>query len=73
MKVSVCYNIVKDVTVEISDKFKPLADESLYTFCDYSSLTNEMLENLYTADEIPDNCDIISVYDDETSEPMYES
>lgn len=73
MKVSVCYTIVKDVTIEISDKFKPLADDSLPVFCDYRGLTNEMLEALYTADEIPDDCDIISVFDEETDEVMYES
>lgn len=73
MKVSVCYTIVKDVTVEISDKFKSLVDESLPVFCDYRSLTNEMLGALYEAEEIPNNCDIISVFDEETDEPMYES
>ena len=73
MKVSVCYTIVKDITVEISDKFKPLVDESLPMFCDYRALTNEMLEALYTSEEMPDDCDIISVFDEETEEPMYES
>lgn len=73
MKVSVCYTIVKDITIEISDKFKPLADDSLPMSCNYRDLTNEMLEALYTAEEIPDNCDIISVFDEETEEPMFES
>jgi len=73
MKVSVCYTIVKEVTVETSDKFQSLVDDSLPMFCNRRGLQSELLETLYTAEEIPDDCDIISVFNEETEEPMYES
>ena len=74
MKVSVCCTIVKEVTIEIDDKFKSLLDdESLPVFCDRSTLKDEMIEALYTSKEIPDDCDIISAFDDETGEVMFEN
>lgn len=72
MKVSVCYTIVKEVVVDVDDKFKSLVDESLPIFCNYAALTDELIETLYTADEIPDDCDIISIYDDESGEVISE-
>ena len=71
MKVSVCYTIVRDVVIEVDDKFEPLVDESL-PFCDYEALADELIETLYTADEIPNDCDIVSIYDDESGEVIAE-
>jgi len=67
MKVSVCYTIVKDIVIEVDDKFKSLSE----SYC--PSLTGDLLEAIYTSDEIPDNCDIISVFDDDTDDVLYES
>ena len=74
MKVSVCYTIVKEVVVDVDDKFESLVDdESLPMFCNRAALKDELIEAVYTADEIPDDCDIISIYDDERGDVMYES
>lgn len=74
MKVSVCYTIVKEAIVDVDDKFEPLVDdESLPMFCNRAALRDELIETLYTADEIPDDCDIISVFDDDTGNVIYES
>ena len=72
MKVSVCYTIVKEVVVDVDDKFESLVDESLPMFCNRATLRDELIETLYTADEIPDDCDIISIYDDESGEVIAE-
>lgn len=71
MKVSVCYTIVRDVVVDVDDKFEPLVNESM-PFRDYGALADELIETLYTADEIPDDCDIVSIYDDESGEVIAE-
>lgn len=65
MKVSVCYTIVKNIVINADDKFKSVSDSD----CD--SLQGDLLEALYASDEIPDNCDIISVFDDDTGDVMY--
>lgn len=73
MKVSVCYTIVKDVVVDVDDKFKALVDdEFLPMFCNRVVLRDELIEAVYTADEIPDDCDIVSIYDDESGEVIAE-
>ena len=72
MKVSVCYTIVKEVVVDVDDKFESLVDESLPMFCNRATLRDELIETLYTADEIPDDCDIVSIYDDESGEVIAE-
>lgn len=73
MKVSVCYTIVKEVVVDVDDKFESLVDdESLPMFCNRAALRDELIEAVYTADEIPDDCDIVSIYDDESGEVIAE-
>ena len=69
MKISIAYTITKDVEIEVNNKFKALYEESL-THTEDEDLTNELLDECY--ERLPADANILSIFDAETDEPLYE-
>ena len=69
MKISIAYTITKDVEIEVNDKFKSLYEENL-TRTEDEDLTDELLSDCYV--RLPADANILSIFDAESDEPLYE-
>ena len=69
MKVSVSYQIIKDVEIEVDDRFKALNQiESQYN---KTALQYNLIADIY--DRLPNDAEIISIFGTESDEPLYEN
>ena len=71
MKVSVTYQITRDVIIEVDDKYEELIDNnSNISNQDWCYLQDKLIEKV--SDEIPAEAYIISIYDNDTDELIFE-
>ena len=72
MKVSVAYQIIEDVEIEVNDRFRQLIDcDDNFTNREWCRLQDELIEKVYG--KIPKGADIISIYDVDTDEALFEN
>ena len=70
MKVSIACMVTKEIEVEVDDRFKALADDSLSSM-DERELRWELESVLY--DKLPPEFSILSAYDAETDDILLEN
>ena len=69
MKVYVTYSITIDTEIEVDDRFKALYDEDI-TRAEEQNLQGDLVAECY--ERIPLNANLLSIFDTETEEPLYE-
>ena len=69
MKVSVAYRSIKDVEIEVDDKFKALNQIELQY--DRKTLQYNLIADIY--DQLPNDAEVISIFDTESDKPLYEN
>lgn len=76
MKINICYTVTKNIDMEVSDEFKEL--EKTFTSGHYNEEAEkwvalvERLESIIL-DRLPEDSEVLGVYDTETHEIVYEN